>query len=94
VRAAPPEAAGFAVAPRALTEAIAAEAAGRPADVDAACRRAEATGFTSLDLLALHIRALHALGRPAEAGRLTRRLRDLAPYALTERVPSPFRASP
>ena len=48
----------------------------------------------NLELLGLHIRALRALSRPADAERLTRRLRALAPLAVTEPVPSPLAPRP
>ena len=94
VRGAPPASAGFAEGPRALAEAAAAEAAGLPADAADACSRAEAAGFVRLELFGLHIRALRALGRTAEAERLTDRLHALAPRAATESVPSAFAPDP
>ena len=94
VRGAPPASAGFAEGPRALAEATAAEAAGLPEDAAAACSRAEAVGIVHVELLGLHIRALRALGRTAEAERLTVRLRALAPLTATEPVPSAFATTP
>jgi spermidine synthase len=94
VRGAPPASAGFAEGARAFTEAVAAEAAGFPADAAAACARVEARGVVSLDLLGLHIRALRALGRTEEAEQLMDRLHRLAPLAITDPVPSAFPAAP
>ena len=94
VRGSPPASAGFAQGARALAEAAAAEVAKLPADTAAVCARAEALGFIHIDLLGLHIRALRSLGRPSEAERLEDRLHALAPLAVTDPVPSAFRAVP
>ena len=94
VRGAPEVSAGFAEGPRALAEAAAAEAAGLPEDTAAACVRAEALGFVHLELFGLHIRALRALGRTAEAEQLADRLHALAPLTATEPLPSAFAPGP
>jgi spermidine synthase len=94
VRGAPPASAGFAQGPRALAEAAAAEAAGLPADAVDACSRAEAVGFVHPELFGIHIRSLRALGRTAEAERLTDRLHALVPLTAAEPVPSALAPGP
>jgi hypothetical protein len=90
----PPAAAGFVEGPTDLVEAVAAEAARQPAEAAAACERADARGFLSLELLAIHVRALRSLGRDGDAERFATRLRSLAPLAPTDEVPNAFPPGP
>jgi hypothetical protein len=94
VRDAPQASAGFVEGSRAFTEAVAADAAGRTSEAEAACSRAEALGALSPELLGLHVRVLRTLGRRADAEVLLERLHELAPAAVTDPVPSAFRAAP
>jgi spermidine synthase len=81
---------GFASNHRDFTLAVLYERAGRPSDAVAACERATSRGLLDLNLLEIQIRSLHALGRLDEERRIRERVRELAPFAVIEPVPSPF----
>lgn len=92
VETSPDPSLGFPSNHRDFTLAVLYERAGRPADAVAACQRATAGGLLDLNLLAVQVRSLHALGRLVEERRIRERVRELAPFVVTEPVPSPFDA--
>lgn len=81
---------GFPSNHRNFVLAVLYERANRPADAVVACERAAAGGLLDINLLGIQARALHALGRQVEERRVLDRLGELAPFVVTEPVPSPF----
>ena len=56
------------------------------------CVAAENGGLLDPSLLAVHVRCLKALNRPAEEKRVLARLLEIAPHAILEPPVSPFAA--